>query len=144
MSAKIDTGIYGDKDGGAYSIVLSNGGYHNRDDGDSIEFNGTEGDNFEMTATTQSMITSSKLGNDIRVLRSSQLPKSKKYRPSCGLRSGGLYRIKSHGKFDAEKRNYRFDLERTSGQSPIRHEGFIKRPTIFKEEAFDKCKGKIG
>ncbi|KAF2627670.1 hypothetical protein BU25DRAFT_341120 [Macroventuria anomochaeta] len=136
-------GIYGDKDRGAYSIVLSGGGYHDRDDGDTIEYSGTEGSNFEIKAATQSMITSAKLGNHIRVLRSSQLPKSNKYRPSCGLRYDGLYQIKSYKEVDLEKQMYRFHLERVPDQEPIRFEGVTMRPTVFEEEVYERCKGRI-
>lgn len=137
------TGIYGDKERGAYSIVLSSGGYHDRDDGDVIEYSGTEGSNFEIKAATQSLIISAKLGNHIRVLRSSQLPKSNKHRPSCGLRYDGLYQIKSYQEIDLEKQTYRFRLERIPGQQPIRSQGVTKRPTVFEEEAYQRCKGRI-
>jgi hypothetical protein len=89
------------------------------------------------------MIKSAELGNHIRVIRSSQLLKSNKYRPSCGLRYDGLYQIKSYKEIDNKKRTYRFHLERIPGQEPIRSEGDIKRPTVFEEQAYDKCKGKI-
>ncbi|KAH6642980.1 hypothetical protein C7974DRAFT_113910 [Boeremia exigua] len=134
-------GIYGDKERGAYSIVLSSGGYHDRDDGDTIEYSGTEGSNFEIKAATQSMVVSSKLRNHIRVLRSSQLPKSNKYRPSCGLRYDGLYQIKSYKILDQEKQIHRFHLERVPGQFPIRFEGDAKRPTMLEEKAYAECKG---
>ena len=137
------SGIYGDRDKGAYSIVLSSGGYHDRDDGDIIEYSGTEGSNFEIKPATHSMITSAKLGNHIRVLRSSQLPKSNKYRPSCGLRYDGLYQIKSYKGVDLEKQIYRFHLERIPGQEPVRFEGVTKRPTVYEEEAYERCKGRV-
>lgn len=96
-----------------------------------------------MTIATQSMITSSRLGNHIRVLRSSQLPKSNTYRPSCGLRYDGLYQVKSYLQVNKETHMYRFHLERITGQQPIRFEGVTKRPTVFEEEAYDRCKGRI-
>ena len=136
-------GICGDKDRGAYSIVLSSGGYHDQDNGDTIQYSGTEGSGFEMTTATQSMVTSSKLGNHVRVLRSSQLPKSNKYRPSCGLRYDGLYQVKGYTVISQEKQSCRFYLERIPGQQPIRFEGETKRPTNFEEIAYDRCKGKI-
>lgn len=89
------------------------------------------------------MIKSTELGNHIRVIRSSQLLKSNKFRPSCGLRYDGLYQIKSYKEIDNQKRTYRFRLERVPGQEPIRFEGVAKRPTLFEEEAYDKCKGRI-
>jgi hypothetical protein len=96
-----------------------------------------------MTTATQSMITSSKIGNHVRVLRSSQLPKSNKYRPSCGLRYDGLYQVKGYTESNQERQSCRFHLERIPGQQPIRFEGETKRPTNFEEIAYDRCKGKI-
>lgn len=123
--------------------MLSGGGYHDRDEGDTIEYSGTDGSDFTMTTATQAMITSSKLGNHIRVLRSSQLLKSNKYRPSRGLRYDGLYQVKSYTELSAEQQIYRFHLERIPDQQPIRFEGVAKRPTVFEEEAYDMCKGRI-
>lgn len=89
------------------------------------------------------MIKSAELGNHIRVIRSSQLKKANRYRPSCGLRYDGLYQIKSYRELDNEKRTYRFHLERVPGQEPIRFEGVTRRPTVFEEDAYDRCKGKL-
>ncbi|KAF3032055.1 hypothetical protein E8E12_001584 [Didymella heteroderae] len=136
-------GIYGDKEHGAYSIVLSSGGYHDKDYGDSIEYSGTEGSNFNIKASTQSMLTSAERGNHIRVLRSSQLPKSNKYRPDVGLRYDGLYQIKSYKEIDREKQDYLFHLERVPGQQPIRSEGPSKRPTLFEMQEYERCKGRL-
>ncbi|KAF3049572.1 hypothetical protein E8E11_006915 [Didymella keratinophila] len=137
-------GIYGDKDLGAYSIVLSSGGYHDKDFGDIIEYSGTEGSNFNITAATQSMLTSAKLGNHIRVLRSSQLPKSNKHRPEVGLRYDGLYQIKSYKEINLEKKGYLFHLARVPGQQPIRSgEGPTGRPTVYEIKEYEKCKGRL-
>ncbi|KAJ4375503.1 hypothetical protein N0V86_007035 [Didymella sp. IMI 355093] len=136
-------GIYGDKEQGAYSVILSSGGYHDKDFGDTIEYSGTEGSNFQIKAATQSMITSAKLSNHIRVLRSSQLPKSNKYRPEAGLRYDGLYQIKSYKEIDLEKQDYLFHLERVPGQQPIRSEGPMKRPTVFEVQEYERCKGRL-
>ena len=92
-----------------------------------------------MTAATQSMITSSKIGNNVRVLRSSQLPKLNNYRPSYGLRYDGLYQVKG---YTQEKQTCRLHLERIPGQQPIRFEGETKRPTTFEEKAYNECKGR--
>jgi hypothetical protein len=138
-------GIFGEKDKGAYSIVLSGGGYHDKDDGDVIEYSGTDGKNFTPTEVTQQMITSATLGNDIRVIRSSQLQKGKsKYRPQLGLRYDGLYRIMSYELVDKEKQRYQFRLERCPGQHPIRYEeNAARRPTIFEVEEFERLRTKI-
>ncbi|KAF2032972.1 hypothetical protein EK21DRAFT_59783 [Setomelanomma holmii] len=137
-------GIFGEKDKGAYSIVLSSGGYHDQDDGDVIEYSGTDGKDFMPTENTQHMILSATLGNDIRVIRSSQLQKGKsKYRPELGLRYDGLYKIKSYELVDKEKQRYRFRLERCLGQDPIRHKGNARRPTIFEVEEFERLRTKV-
>lgn len=137
-------GIHGDKDLGAYSIVLSSGGYHDKDFGDTIEYSGTEGSNFNITAATQSMIKSAELGNHVRVLRSSQLPKSNKHRPEVGLRYDGLYQIKSYKEISLEKKDYLFHLERVPDQQPIRSgKGPNGRPTVFERHEYEVCKGRL-
>jgi hypothetical protein len=124
-------------------VLSGGGGYHDQDDGNSIEYSGTDGKYFKATDATLSMIKSAELGNHIRVIRSSQLPLKNKYRPKCGLRYDGLYQIKSYKENDIEKMSYRFHLERVPGQHPFRFEGEQKRPTIYEEEAYAKCKGRI-
>ncbi|KAF2128198.1 hypothetical protein P153DRAFT_293707 [Dothidotthia symphoricarpi CBS 119687] len=134
-------GISGETDKGAYSIVLSGGGYHDQDDGDVIEYSGTDGKDFKATDATLHMVKSAELGNQIRVIRSSQLVKKNKYRPEVGLRYDGLYVIKSFKVTDREKQTYRFHLERCPGQDPIRCEdNSSRRPTPYEEEEFRNLK----
>jgi hypothetical protein len=138
-------GIFGDKEHGAYSIVLSGGGYKDKDEGDVIEYSGTEGKDFTPTDATLSMLRSAKSGNEIRVIRSSNLTEKKsKYRPEVGFRYDGLYKIKSFEMVSIEKEMYRFRLERCPGQQPIRCEdNAARRPTIFEVEAYKKLKSKV-
>jgi hypothetical protein len=138
-------GIFGDKEHGAYSIVLSGGGYKDKDEGDVIEYSGTEGKDFTPTDATLSMLRSAKSGNEIRVIRSSNLTEKKsKYRPEVGFRYDGLYKIKSFEMVSMEKEMYRFRLERCPGQQPIRCEdNAARRPTIFEVEAYKKLKSKV-
>ncbi|KAH7086165.1 hypothetical protein FB567DRAFT_445167 [Paraphoma chrysanthemicola] len=138
-------GISGEKDKGAYSIVLSGSSYDDKDDGDVIEYSGTDGKNFTPTDVTQHMITSATLGNVIRVIRSSQLQKGKsKYRPELGLRYDGLYKIKSYQLVEKEKQRYQFRLERCEGQDPIRSEdNAARRPTIYEVEEFERLRSKV-
>jgi len=137
-------GIFGDKEHGAYSIVLSGGGYHDKDEGDVIDYSGTEGKNFSPTDATLSMIRSAELENEIRVIRSSMLNKSNKHRPELGLRYDGLYKIKSYVLVDKEKQIHRFKLERCSGQEKIRSEdNAARRPTQFEVAEFRQLKEKI-
>ncbi|KAH8728475.1 PUA-like domain-containing protein [Phaeosphaeriaceae sp. PMI808] len=135
-------GISGDKENGTYSIVLSGGGgYHDKDDGDFIEYSGTDGKEHKPTEATLMMVTSAELGNDIRVIRSSQLHRNNKYRPQLGLRYDGLYKIKSFKIVHEEKQIHRFHLERCPGQQPIRcGENAARRPTVFETVAYQKLK----
>ncbi|KAF1851363.1 uncharacterized protein K460DRAFT_254694, partial [Cucurbitaria berberidis CBS 394.84] len=135
-------GIFGEKDKGAYSIVLSGGGgYHDHDDGDTIEYSGTEGKNGKASENTQHLIKSRDLQNEIRVIRSSQLVKTNRYRPKCGLRYDGLYKVTDYWLVNQEKQMYRFKLERCPGQDPIRCKGSgAERPTSFEVEAYEDLK----
>jgi hypothetical protein len=135
-------GIFGENGKGAYSIVLSGGGgYHDQDDGDTIEYSGTESKNEKLTDATQQMITSSKLGNEIRVLRSYNLPSKNPYRPEVGFRYDGLYKVKHAQLIDEKKQMYRFKMERCPGQEPIRYENAAKRPTREEVDEFKKVSG---
>jgi hypothetical protein len=138
-------GIFGDKENGAYSIVLSGGGYkEDRDDGVTIEYSGTEGKDFTPTDATLCMMKSAEIGNDIRVIRSSQLLKKSKYRPIVGLRYDGLYKVESYKEVDKEKAMYVFHLERCPGQKRIRcGDNAASRPTIFEVREFDRLKSKV-
>ncbi|KAL1794914.1 hypothetical protein ACET3X_006730 [Alternaria dauci] len=137
-------GIYGEKERGAYSIVLSGGnGYQDVDNGDVIEYSGTPGKNSTPTENTVHLLTSAELGNQIRVIRSAQLNKKNKYRPELGLRYDGLYRITGHTKIDQETAMYKFRLERCEGQDPIRYEGKAKRPSIYEIKEYERLKDKV-
>jgi hypothetical protein len=130
-------GIFGAREKGAYSIVLSGGSYHDKDEGDRIEYSGTEGKNSTPTENTNHMILSKELGNRIRVIRSHQLEKSNKYRPEVGLRYDGLYVVTGYTLVDKEKAMYRFHLVRCEGQEPIRCEdNAARRPTVFEVEEY--------
>lgn len=135
-------GIFGEKDRGAYSIVLSSGtGYHDLDNGDTIEYSGTESKDATPTENTHHLIQSKELQNPIRVIRSHQLPKSNQYRPSVGLRYDGLYKVKEYMVVDKDRAMYRFQLERCEGQDPIRCEDdAARRPTVFEEMEWEKLK----
>ncbi|OAL01483.1 hypothetical protein IQ06DRAFT_248668 [Phaeosphaeriaceae sp. SRC1lsM3a] len=137
-------GIFGDKEKGAYSIVLSGGGgYHDQDDGDFIVYSGTEGKDFTPTEATQQMILSTSIGNVIRVIRSCNLNAKNKYRPEIGFRYDGLYQIKSHELVDKEKQIYLFKLERCPDQQEIRWDGPMGRPTNFEIDAYKELKTKF-
>jgi hypothetical protein len=134
-------GIYFEKRMGAYSIVLSSGGYKDEDNGNTIKYSGTEGKNSTPTEATASMITSHELGNVIRVIRSHQLPFHNKYRPKVGLRYDGLYKIMSYEVLNKEKAIHRFELRRCPGQEQIRcGDNASRRPTKYEEIEFVKVR----
>ncbi|KAG9188414.1 hypothetical protein G6011_02337 [Alternaria panax] len=136
-------GIYGEKEHGAYSIVLSGGsGYQDVDNGDVIDYSGTPGKNSTPTENTVHLLKSSVLGNQVRVIRSAQLSKKNKYRPELGLRYDGLYQATSYTQTDQETAMYKFRLERCGGQDPIRFQGKAKRPTIYEIKEYEKLKDK--
>jgi hypothetical protein len=139
-------GIFGEKDKGTYSIVVSGGGaygYKDEDDGDTIVYSGTEGSNFTPTEATLHMVTSADLKNEIRVIRSHRLHHKSKYRPTVGLRYDGLYTIESFNIVDKEKQIHIFKLSRCPGQEPIRCVGAASRPTKFEIEEYHKLKGRV-
>ncbi|KAF1829348.1 hypothetical protein BDW02DRAFT_510144 [Decorospora gaudefroyi] len=134
-------GIWGEKERGAFSIVLSGGHpYRDADYGDVIEYSGTEGKNSTPTENTRHLMTSARTGLPVRVIRSAQLAKGNKYRPEMGLRYDGLYRVVSYQETDKEKAVYRFRLERCAGQAAIRCQGKASRPTSFECEEFIRLK----
>ncbi|KAF2820621.1 hypothetical protein CC86DRAFT_374296 [Ophiobolus disseminans] len=136
-------GIFGDKEHGTYSIVLSGGGYHDKDEGDLIEYSGTDGKDFTPTDATLAMLKSAEVGNEIRVIRSSMLNKSNEHRPEVGLRYDGLYQVKSFVLVDKQKQIHRFKLERCPGQGPIRSgNNASRRPTQFEVAEFRRLKEK--
>ncbi|CAN9099785.1 hypothetical protein CC77DRAFT_1025344 [Alternaria alternata] len=137
-------GIYGEKERGAYSIVLSGGnGYQDVDNGDVIDYSGTPGKNSTPTENTIHLLKSADLGNQIRVVRSAQLNKKNKYRPELGLRYDGLYRVTSYTKTDQETAMYKFRLERCEGQDPIRFEGKAKRPSFYEVKEYERLKDRV-
>jgi hypothetical protein len=136
-------GIYGERDRGAYSIVLSGGhAYHDIDNGDTIEYSGTEGKDSTPTENTLHLLRSAALLNPIRVIRSAQLSKKNKFRPQLGFRYDGLYVVRGFTMVDQDKAMYRFRLERIEGQDPIRWHGKASRPTSFEIRVYHWLKDK--
>jgi hypothetical protein len=127
-------GIFGEKEKGAYSIVLSGqGSYDDVDNGDEIWYSGTDGKDFTVTEATQRLIeTCDVLHNEVRVFRSHQLHKKNPFRPSAGIRFDGLYQVEEKALVDREKMSYKFRLMRCKGQFPIRREhNSAGRPTKY-------------
>lgn len=126
---EIEAGIHGQTGKGAFSVVLSSGGYADVDDGETVKYCGTVGSLGQMSEGTKHMVKGYELGNPVRVLRSSSLHASNQYRPEKGLRYDGLYEITNFEVLDVEKAIHRFWLIRKAGQDPIRYGGVEKRPT---------------
>ncbi|KAF2737162.1 hypothetical protein EJ04DRAFT_510512 [Polyplosphaeria fusca] len=141
-------GIFGEKDKGAYSIVLSSGNkYEDEDDGDELWYSGTDGKDYQPSENTLRMIeTCDDIHNPVRVIRSYNLGKKSPYRPEGGFRYDGLYNVVKKQKMDAEKATYRFRLIRCKDQPPIRCENNAsRRPTDIELDEYRKLKesGKI-
>lgn len=132
---EIEAGIHGQMGKGAYSIVLSSGGYADIDEGDKIRYCGTAGSDFQPTAGTLLLKEAVKLRTPVRVLRSASLPAGDVYRPAKGLRYDGLYDVKSFEILEPETAMHRFTLHRRGGQDPIRYRGAEVRPTEEELEA---------
>ncbi|KAF2470941.1 uncharacterized protein BDR25DRAFT_28376 [Lindgomyces ingoldianus] len=133
-------GIYGEKDKGAYSIVLSgNANYKDEDKGDEIYYSGTDSKDSTPTENTTRMIEScDTVKQAVRVIRSWNLNKSNPYRPVRGFRYDGLYTVVGYSLVNADKAIYRFHLVRLSGQDPIRYEdNAARRPTRFEVAKYD-------
>ncbi|KAL9595572.1 MAG: hypothetical protein Q9219_006368 [cf. Caloplaca sp. 3 TL-2023] len=133
----IEGGIHGQAKKGAYSIILSGGGYADIDDGPIIKYCGTSGKENQPTGYTERMLESYQLKNPVRVLRSSGLAnKHSKYRPIKGIRYDGIYDVTDHELLDPGTAMYRFTLKRCPNQDPIRYQGVEARPTEVELEQF--------
>jgi len=133
---EIEAGIHGQAGKGAFSIVLSSGGYADVDEGDNLKYCGTAGSEHQPTPGTLLLKDSVKFGTPVRVLRSWQLPASNKYRPAKGLRYDGIYDLVGAPKIlDEETVMHQFTLRRRAGQDPIRYQGAELRPTEEELEA---------
>lgn len=136
-------GIYGERDCGAYSIVLSGGyGYHDKDEGDTIWYSGTESKDDIPTDNTKRLIESAdKFKLPIRVIRSWNQRRANQFRPERGFRYDGLYEIVDYRILDPTKAIYNFHLVRCPDQDPIRWEDTpSRRPTQWEIREYDRLK----
>ncbi|KAL8848967.1 MAG: hypothetical protein Q9221_006062 [Calogaya cf. arnoldii] len=131
-------GIHGETDKGAYSIVVGgDSGYDDSDEGDTLRYCGTSspdqdsnGNSIPTAHTTRLLESCDRIHNPIRVLRKAAANgKYTAYKPSCGLRYDGLYKITGKECLHVDTSMYRFNLVRCPGQDPIRHKGPEERPT---------------
>jgi len=130
-------GIYGKKGKGAMSVIMSHGNYHDIDNGDIIQYCGTEGDPTHITADTQLLRTSYHTGKPVRVMRTERLSETNVYRPKRGVRYDGLYQVTGEELIKPETSHYRFRMERLPNQDPIRYKGPEARPYTQEVEAYD-------
>ncbi|MCJ1384740.1 hypothetical protein MMC17_007858 [Xylographa soralifera] len=126
---EMEAGIHGQAGKGAYSIVMSSGGYSDVDNGEHITYCGTASANTTPTAGTILLKESKSLHSPVRVLRSYALPASNQYRPAKGLRYDGLYDVVGYNILDEETAMHAFRMTRREGQDPIRYQGAVRRPT---------------
>ncbi|KAL8825097.1 MAG: hypothetical protein Q9170_007929, partial [Blastenia crenularia] len=137
-------GIHGQAKKGAYSIILSGGGYADVDEGERIEYCGTSGEANKPTAYTERMLESFRLKQPVRVLRSAGLAgKTNQYRPAKGLRYDGVYDVTGYELLDKGTSMYRFTLKRCAGQDPIRYEGEESRPTPEEVYQYQKIQARL-
>ena len=126
---EMEAGIHGQAGKGAYSVVMSSGGYSDIDNGENITYCGTASENTTPTAGTILLKESRDLHVPIRVLRSFALLASNQYRPAKGLRYDGLYDVVSSTILDEETAMHAFEMIRREGQDPLRYQGAERRPT---------------
>lgn len=131
-------GIFG-HEGLAVSIVVAHSKYADVDNGDVLDYCGTEGKGENNPSSdTQLMINSCRKKQPVRVLRSSSL--NHKYAPSHGFRYDGLYKVAQYKIIDPSKSYYLFFLERLPNQHPIRCTGDETRPTVTEVQDYQNHK----
>lgn len=139
-----EAGIHGQIGFGAYSVVVSEGGYKNIDNGTHLEYCGTKGTLGELSLGTKLLKESFAMGHPLRVLRSASLAPSNVYRPARGLRFDGLYEITGFEVIDLVTAMHRFTLERCEGQDPIRYQGVEARPNHEELAAYARTRKLLG
>lgn len=133
----VQGGIYGETGQGARSIVVAgHTGYEDVDEGDVVQYTGTEGSSDDTKRATQLMRSSLKTQRPIRVMRSHRLPQQNPYRPEYGVRYDGLYKVTAEKLLNSAKSHWLFTLARIPGQSPIRHKGPAARPYAQEVDAW--------
>jgi hypothetical protein len=140
-------GINGEVDAGVYSLVMAGGmdpkgqPYPNIDDGDVVQYCGTDSSDGKPSPSTQLLIDSTQL-NPVRLIRSSKVNSS--FAPELGYRYDGLYDVVSFQLMDdakSSRQRHIFKLVRVPGQDPIRGgSGPEKRPTQQESDAYRKDK----
>ncbi|KAI9883461.1 MAG: hypothetical protein M1823_004773 [Watsoniomyces obsoletus] len=141
---EIEGGIHGQPEKGAFSIILSGGGYEDRDEGERILYCGTSGTEGKPTAGTNHLKLTHRLGNPLRVLRSASLPSSNPWCPEMGIRYDGLYNVIGFEILDEATAMHRFVLQRRTDQYPIRFQGEEARPTDEEKSQYSNIRELLG
>ena len=140
-----EAGICGNEREGAQAVVMGKphdpfDPYADRDEGDTIYYVGTaakarrpmEGDDANdegdddgeartyATKATELLFTSIDTQNDVRVFRSSKLPKVNPYKPPSGFRYDGTYKVVEAQLLGSNRSIYTFKMVRNPNQGPIR------------------------
>ena len=139
----LESGISGTRGGVAHSVIVSNSGYSNIDNGETVEYCGTASKSSTPTPNTQMLLESHKQGTPVRLIRSGG-NKAVQYLPSKGLRYDGLYDVTGYVVLDQATAMHRFTLSRQAGQSPIRHTGDGVRPNESELEAWEDIRKGYG
>ena len=139
----LEGGISGERGGIAHSIVVSNSGYSNVDNGEQLEYCGTSGRNKTPTVSTKMLLESCSRGTPVRVIRSAAA-KATKYLPAKGLRYDGLYDVTSYVVLDEDTAMHRFAIQRQAGQGPIRHAGDGARPNPRELHVYQRLRQNLG
>ena len=139
----MEGGISGIAGGVAHSVIVSNSGYADIDNGDQVEYCGTSGHNKEPTARTKMLLESARSQSPVRLIRSSAA-KTKAYLPKRGLRYDGLYDVTGHVVLDVDTAMHRFTLVRQPGQGAIRYTGEGARPNAQELETYGRLRQNLG
>lgn len=134
----MEGGISGESGGVAHSVIVSNSGYANIDNGDQVEYCGTSSRTSQPTAATKMLLESVRRQSPVRLIRSSAANTST-YLPKKGLRYDGLYDVTQHVLLDADTAMYRFTLVRQQGQGAIRYIGEDARPNAQELESYRRA-----
>ena len=139
----IEGGISGKPGGVAYSVIVTNSGYSDVDNGDKIEYCGTSGHDKKPTAQTKMLLESAKRHTPVRVFRSAST-KSGTYLPKKGIRYDGLYDVTGFEILHVDSAMHRFTLVRQQGQNPIRHSGVGARPNEKELATYRRLRQELG
>ena len=136
-------GISGTHGGVAHSVIVSNSGYGNVDNGETVEYCGTASRTLTATPNTLMLLESHKQRTPVRLFRSGA-GKPATYLPKKGLRYDGLYNVTAYTVLDAGTAMHRFTLTRQPGQPPIRYTGVGARPTDKELEVWRNLRKEFG